>query len=70
MIVLNIALMVLVSVAIVGLLLWSVLTQHRDPGCGHLRVVARRPQISVRFVPLGGPVERSNPADSASVPEL
>lgn len=55
MIILNIVLMVLISAAIFGLLLWSVLTQHRQPGCEHLRVVFLRPQISVRLVPLNGP---------------
>ena len=54
MIILNIVLMVLVSAAIFGLLLWSVLTQHRQPGCEHLRVVILRPQVSVRLVPLNG----------------
>lgn len=65
MIVLNIILMVLVSAAIVGLLLWSVLTQHRDPRCEHLRVVHRRVRISVRLVPLDPPARISGDVDSS-----
>jgi hypothetical protein len=70
MVVVNIILMVLVSAAIFGLLLWSVLTQHRDPGCEHLRIVRRRLQISVRFVPLNGPTQLSKRVDVPSAPQF
>jgi hypothetical protein len=66
MVVLNVILMALIAAAIFGLLLWSVLTQHRDPGCEHLRVVGRRLQISVRFVPLGSPTQLPISVDSPS----
>jgi hypothetical protein len=71
MIVLNIILMVLISAAIFGWLLWSVLTQHRDPGCEHLRIVRRRLEISVRFVPLGDPpTQLTNRVDSPSAAQF
>lgn len=49
MIVLNVVLMALISAAIVGLLLWSICTQHRHPGYADLRI-RRRLQISVRLI--------------------
>ena len=49
-VILNVLFMTLISAAIVGLLLWSVLTQHRHPGCEGVRF-RRRLQISVRLVP-------------------
>lgn len=49
MVILDISLMALVSVAIVSLLSWSICAQHRDIGCEHLRV-GRRPQVKVRGV--------------------
>ncbi len=54
MVVLDIALMALICAAIVGLLVWSIYTQHRDYGCAELRI-RRRLQISVRLVPLDKP---------------
>jgi len=57
MVVLDVVLMALISVAIVGFLLWSICTQYRDYGCADLRI-RRRLQISVRLVTLGQP-ERS-----------
>jgi hypothetical protein len=47
----NIVLAALVVGVIVGLLVWSVLTQHRHPGCEDVRIRRRRLQISVRLVP-------------------
>jgi len=38
----NLALAALVVGGIVGLLAWSVATQHRDPGCGEIRLSRRR----------------------------
>jgi hypothetical protein len=70
MIVLNIILMVVVSAAILGLLLWSILTQHRDPGCEHLRVVHRRVHISVRLVPLDAPAQIASGVNSPSTPRF
>jgi hypothetical protein len=49
MIVLDVVLMALISVAIVGLLVWSICTQHRPYGCADLRM-RRRLHISVRLV--------------------
>jgi hypothetical protein len=49
MVVLDVVLMGLISVAIVGLLVWSICTQHRHYGCADLRI-RRRLQISVRLV--------------------
>lgn len=49
MILVDVVLMALVSVAIVSFLVWSICTQYRDVGCEHLRV--RRPlQIKPRLV--------------------
>ncbi len=39
----NAGLATLVLGAIVGLLHWSVVTQHRDHGCGEVRLARRRP---------------------------
>jgi hypothetical protein len=49
MIVLDAVLMVGITAAIVGLLIWSVCTQYRDAGCAHLRI-RRRSRISARDV--------------------
>lgn len=54
MIILDAVLMTAVAAAIVGLLTWSIFTQHRDPGCGHLRI-RRRLRVSVRLVTLDEP---------------
>jgi hypothetical protein len=70
MLVLNIILMALISAAIVGLLVWSVVTQHRDSGCEHLRF-SRRLRISVSFVPLDGPTSPlPRRVDPSSAPEF
>jgi hypothetical protein len=42
MIILDLVLMSLVSVAIVSLLVWSVCTQYRDAGCERLRIAVPR----------------------------
>lgn len=39
MIILDVALMALVTVAIVSFLVWSIFTQYRDAGSAHLRLV-------------------------------
>lgn len=70
MVVLDIILMALISAAIVGFLAWSVLTQHRHVGCEHLRVDVRRPQISIRFVPLNGPTQLPSRGDPSSAREV
>jgi hypothetical protein len=49
MIILDVVLMALMSAAIVGLLTWSICTQHRDPGCAPLRI-RRRLEINRRVV--------------------
>lgn len=49
MIVLNIVLMALIGAAIVGFMVWSILTQHRHYGCPDIRI-RRRPQASVKRV--------------------
>ena len=49
MVVLNVVLMALIGAAIVGLLVWSICTQHRHFGCADLRI-RRRLSISVRLV--------------------
>jgi hypothetical protein len=41
MVILDIVVMALTGAAIVGLLTWSIWTQHRDPGCAHLRIQGR-----------------------------
>jgi hypothetical protein len=38
----NLVFAALVVGGIVGLLSWSVATQHRDPGCGEIRLARRR----------------------------
>lgn len=48
MLALNIAFMALTAASIVGLLAWSIATQHRNHGCAELRI--RRLRISVRLV--------------------
>jgi hypothetical protein len=52
--VINVVLDCALVVGMVGLLAWSVLTQHRDPGCEGLRLRfrGRRLQIRVRLVAL------------------
>ncbi|HTU84779.1 MAG TPA: hypothetical protein VMF57_04340 [Solirubrobacteraceae bacterium] len=54
MIILDVVLMGLVTVAIVSLLAWSICTQYRDAGCDQLRI-RRRLQIRVRLVMLDEP---------------
>jgi len=46
----NLVLCALVVGAIVGLLSWSVLTQHRDPHCRDVRLRRRGLRITVRLV--------------------
>lgn len=48
----NAILVLLVGGAVIGLQLWSILTQHRDPGCENVRLRLRRIRISVRLTPL------------------
>ena len=54
MVILNVVLMALINAAIVGLLVWSIFTQHRHPGYEDAGI-RRRLQISVRLVPLPAP---------------
>jgi hypothetical protein len=54
MVILDVIFMALIGAAIVGLLFWSVLTQHRHPGCEDVRF-GRRLHISVRLVPFDDP---------------
>jgi hypothetical protein len=70
MVILNVILMALIGAAIVGLLVWSVLTQYRDPGCEAVRI--RRLRISVRLVPVDipTPTPLPSPVDSSLVPEI
>lgn len=49
MVIADVVLMALITAAIVGLLTWSILTQHRDPMCEHLRI-RRRLRISIRLI--------------------
>jgi hypothetical protein len=60
MVILDVALMALITTAIFGLLVWSILTQHRDPRCAHLRV-RQRLYVSVRFVTLPEPKQAELP---------
>ena len=69
MIILNVFFVALISAAIVGLLLWSVLTQHRHPGCEDVRF-GRRLQISVRLVPFDDPRRLPIPNRSTVAPEI
>lgn len=62
-IIINAILATAVVGGIVGLLLWSLRTQHRDPGCAHLRLRRHRLSIRVSFVPL----ELPSPVRDASV---
>ena len=57
MVILDVVLMALIGAAIVGLLTWSIFTQHRHHGCADLRI-RRRLRISVRFVVPDEPVLR------------
>lgn len=54
MVVLDVLLMALVSFAIVTLLVWSIITQHRDPMCAHLRI-RHRLRVSISFNAVDGP---------------
>ena len=54
MIVFDIVLMAGIAAAVVGFLTWAICTQHRDPGCAHLRI-RRRLQVKVRLVTLDPP---------------
>jgi hypothetical protein len=66
MVVLDIALMALLTAAIIGLLVWSICTQHRHHGCEDLRI-RRRLQISVRLVTSDHPIGASSRASSPSL---
>ncbi|MGO9496410.1 MAG: hypothetical protein ACLQA5_06815 [Solirubrobacteraceae bacterium] len=65
MLILNIVLMALVVAAIAGLLVWSVLTQHRVPGYEHVR----RLRISVKPAPVE-PLYVTRQADRPLVPDI
>jgi hypothetical protein len=52
----NAALAAVVVGGIVGMMLWSVVTQHRDHGCQQVRLMRRRSSLSRK--PLAGPIER------------
>jgi hypothetical protein len=65
MVIVNSLLMALVGAAIVGLLVWSVLTQYRDAGCEDVRA-RRRLQISVRLVPFDASRRLPTPNRSAA----
>ena len=54
MVILDVVLMALVSVVIVLSMTWSICTQYRDPGCGHLRLHPRLP-VKVGIVRLDEP---------------
>lgn len=54
MIILDAVLMTLIAGTIIGLLVWSICTQHRHAGCAHLRI-RRRLEIRVRLVTLDEP---------------
>jgi hypothetical protein len=45
MVILNIVFMALISIAIVGVMAWSICTQHRQSGCADLRIRRRLPRI-------------------------
>ena len=60
MVILNVVLMALINAAIVGLLVWSIFTQHRHPGYEDAGI-RRRLQISVRLVPLPAPNAAADP---------
>jgi hypothetical protein len=62
MIILDVVLMALVTVAIVSLLIWAVWTQYRDAGSEQLRIRRRRLHISVRLVTL----EEPEPVDGSA----
>lgn len=47
--------------AVAGLLVWSILTQHRDVGCASVRLRRRRQRIAVSLPALPG-VEPERPA--------
>lgn len=49
MIILDVIMMAAITAAIVGLLVWSICTQHRHYGSEHLRI-RRRLHISVSWV--------------------
>jgi hypothetical protein len=69
MVILNVVFMALISAAIVGLLVWSVLTQRRDPGCEDVGP-RRRLQIRVRLVPLDVPTPPVAIDPSLAAPEI
>jgi hypothetical protein len=62
-VILNIVLDCLVVVGIVGLLMWSVVTQYRDHACESLRLRRGRLQTSVRLLPREAPQTRPGLAD-------
>ncbi len=63
--ILNIVLMALIVAVIVGLLVWSVVTQHRVPGYEQVR----RLRISVKPVPVE-PLYITRQADRPPVPDI
>jgi hypothetical protein len=52
--------------AVVGLLTWSILTQHRQPGCASVRLRRRRPRIAGSVPPLAR-VEAERPAQKIAL---
>lgn len=50
MLVLDAVLMAAITAAIVGWMSWAIFTQHRDPGCAHLRI--RRLRVNPRLATL------------------
>jgi hypothetical protein len=63
-VIINAALALLVVGVIVGLLSWSIATQHRQPGCEAVRLRLRRLRITISLAPLGSP----EPTSSAQKP--
>ena len=69
MMVLNIGLMALVSAAMVGLLVWSVVTQYRIPGYEGVRIRPRHLRIRVKLAPVDIPMPLAGPAEPTLAPD-
>jgi hypothetical protein len=67
-VILNAALSTLVVVGIVGLFVWSVLTQHRHPGRDNVRLRFPRPRIWISLAELEARAAREIPQPQLSLP--
>ena len=69
MVILDIALMALISAAIIGLLVWAIFTQHRHPGYEDVGV-PRRLRVSIKLAPVEARLPSIRPIKPPAATEL